>query len=73
MTAIGVSRRCNSQAARHADGETWGSDKLPTSENAARVGGAWLFLEDGAGFGDVGVKGLDHVAIFFFDDAALEF
>lgn len=31
-----------------------------------------LFLENGAGFGEVGVKGFDDVAVFFFDDAALE-
>lgn len=31
------------------------------------------FLQDGAGLGDVGVKGIDNVVIFLFDDAALEF
>src|SRR6184192_1897666 len=31
------------------------------------------FLEYGARFGDVGVKGLDDYAVFFFHDAALEF
>lgn len=33
---------------------------------------AFSLLKDGTGFGDVGVKRFDHVAVFFFDDAALD-
>src|SRR5215469_14682885 len=32
-----------------------------------------LLLEDGAGFRNIGVEGLDDAAELFFDDAALEF
>jgi hypothetical protein len=32
-----------------------------------------LFLEEGAGLGDVGVKRFDDIEVFLFDDAAFEF
>jgi hypothetical protein len=32
-----------------------------------------LILEDGAGFGDIGVKGFDNAGVLLLNDAALEF
>jgi hypothetical protein len=45
----------------------------PLYEGSAAQCGEVLVLEDGAGFGDVGVEALDYVVELLFDYAAAEF
>jgi hypothetical protein len=48
------------------------SESMTDPGRAKRRRAANLLLDDGAGFGDISVKGFDGVVILLFDDAALE-
>jgi len=46
---------------------------MPRGREEIRRGGHELVLKNGAGFGDVGVKGFDDGGVLLLDNAALEF